>query len=103
MFDHYGKIEGFYGLSRGGKYIERPFGMDNFQERGCPTELPYWTPSWWRLTTLIPPRRREGLDPYVLYDDRTSTILHVWNQEYPPSYVEVMQVCTQLLEKQRSH
>jgi hypothetical protein len=81
------------------EHIERPFGMAGFVERKCPTELPYWAPSWWRLVALVP-NQGSGLDPYVLYD-RWGNILHVWNQEYPPSYVEVMQVCSQLCDKSR--
>jgi hypothetical protein len=96
--DDRGKLEGFYGLRIGEKYIERPFGMSQFRERGCPTELPYWAPSNWRLVALIPPERAGGADPYVIYD-RWGKILHVWEQEYPPSYVEVLQVCTRLLSR----
>jgi hypothetical protein len=99
--DYHGKIEGFYGSARGEKYIERPFGMRDYRETRCPTELPYWAPTWWRLTALVPPIRGRGVDPYVLYDDRTGTILHVWNQEYPPSYVEVLQVCSHLIPSLR--
>lgn len=80
------------------EHIERPFGMGDFQETRCPTELPYWAPSWWRLVALVPPSRGGGLDPCVLYD-RWGKILHIWEQEYPPSYVEVMQVCSQLTSK----
>jgi hypothetical protein len=98
--DYHGKLEGFYGLPPGEKYIERPFGMADFQERSCPTELPNWAPGWWRLVALVPPERRGGADPYVLYD-RWGNMMHVWDQEYPPSYAEVMQVCTRLLDKQR--
>jgi hypothetical protein len=91
------KMYHFYSQSEVG-HIEKPFGMGDFQERKCPTELPYWAPSWWRLVALVPPERAGSPDPYVLYD-RWGNILHVWNQEYPPSYVEVMQICTQLLSK----
>lgn len=78
--------------------VERPFGMRDFNEGRCPTELPYWAPSGWKLVALEPPRYREGSDPYILYD-QWGSILHIWEQEYPPSYLEVMQVCTQLLAK----
>lgn len=88
---------GFYGLPVGEKYIERPFGMGNFEERKCPTELPYWAPSDWRLVRLVS-LIQGSQDPYVLYN-RWGDMLYVWDQEYPPSYVEVMQVCTQLLSK----
>ena len=101
MQDSRGTISGFYGFQRGQKYIERPFGMENFRETRCPTELPFWAPTWWRLTALVPPIQRGGADPYVLYDDRDNSILHIWDQEYPPSYIDVMQICTQLVEKQR--
>jgi hypothetical protein len=76
---------------------ERPFGMQDYREvsysRAC--ELPYWVPSGWKLVALLPPQYRSGIDPYVLYDG-WGNILHVWDQEYPPSYVEVMQVCSRL-------
>jgi hypothetical protein len=99
MFQDYdGKIEGFYGAPVGYVGPERPFGMADFQERVCPTELPYWTPVGWRLVALVPPIRGDSRDPYVLYD-RWGSILHVFNQEYPPSYVEVMQVCSELLRR----
>lgn len=80
---------------------ERPFGMADFEERGCPTELPYWAPGDWVLVALVPPEYiRHYSDPYVLYDG-WGNILHVWSQEYPPSYVEVMQICTQLTRRQK--
>jgi hypothetical protein len=101
--DYHGKLEGFYGLPIGQKYTERPFGMADFTERSCPTELPYWVPTWWRLVALVPPQRGGGKDPFVLYDRRTDTILHVWDREYPPSYVEVMQVCTQLHSQRKTN
>jgi hypothetical protein len=98
MADYRGKISGFYGYPRGQSGPERPFGMANFSEERCPTELPYWAPSGWRLTALIPPEYvPERIDPYILYD-QWGKILHVWNQEYPPSYVDVLQVCDQLLK-----
>ena len=93
--------KGFYGLPVSEIGPERPFGMANFQERRCPTELPFWAPSDWRLVALVPPIRGDSRDPYVLYD-RWGNMLHVWDQEYPPSYVEVMQVCSCLLASKRS-
>jgi len=77
---------------------ERPFGMGEFVEATCPTELPYWVPTGWRLVALQPPQymRTAHPDPYVLYDG-WGNILHVWDQEYPPSYVDVLQVCSRLL------
>ena len=78
---------------------ERPFDMVDFEERSCPTELPYWAPVGWRLVALVPPVR-SSLDPYFLYD-RWGNILHVWEQVYPPSYVDVLQVCSQLAVPER--
>jgi len=91
---------GFYDLPVGEKYIERPFGMGDFQERKCLTELPPWAFTGWRLVALVPPSRGDSRDPYVIYD-RWGSILHIFEQEYPPSYVEVLQVCSQLLSKER--
>ena len=99
--DYHGKIGGFGGLLRGKKYIERPFGMADYLDVTRPDDLPFWAPTWWRMSHLVPPDRG-GADPFILYDNRTGTILHVWEQENPPAYVDVLQVCTQLLDKQRS-
>jgi hypothetical protein len=77
--------------------IERPFGMQHYREMRYPGELPYWAPSGWRLVALVS-AARDSNDPYVLYD-QWGKILHVWEQEYPPSYVDVLEVCTKLLTK----
>jgi len=84
-------------IVKGAYYIDRPFGMENFEERPCPTPLPYWTPTGWRLVALVPPPRQSGADPYALYD-RWDNLLHVWDQEYPPSYVEVVKVCEKVMK-----
>lgn len=91
---------GFYGLPIGLKRIERPFGMYDFGEEPCPTELPYWVPTGWRLVA-VKPLENDGRyfhDPYIIYD-QWDNMLHVWEQEYPPSYAEVLQVCNRLLSK----
>lgn len=98
MFDYHGYITGFYGYPIGTPYTDRPFGMANFEEGICPTELPDWAPSWWRIVALVPPRLSGGKDPYAIYD-RWGNLLYLWDQNEPPHYSEVVQVCTKLLCK----
>lgn len=83
-----------------GRSIERPFGMVDYVEAPYYGDgLPLWVPTGWRLVRLAPPTVDPlRWDPYVLYD-RWDNILYVWEQEDPPPYVDVLEVCTKLLAK----
>ena len=95
-FDERGKLVGFHGLPVAHSR-DKPPGMERYEEHRRSDLLPFGAYlRGWELIELYPSRYSYSADPFVLYD-RWGHILYRWPDNYEPGWMEVKDICEQLV------